>query len=892
VRSIRTFVSARASFVLTLVIVLPLIAVALPANAQTGPPWDGNPISAGLGPTYGEEWCAPPTPGTPIANLQGPPLAIMPQEAIGCTLDQILAEGAAAGIPERMTYEVIGQSTQGRDMYGVVVNALESDAQRRAYANWQQLRSTMLSDPARAQSMLQSFGDEVKIPIFIEANIHGGEREGTDAIMQVIRDLVTTPYGQVPIVDAILDHAVVVVIPTTNPDGRFLGTRQNANGFDMNRDLLVQSQPEMRFNIAFQLEWLAPVMLAMHGYVNPTLIDGLTKPHNPGLEYDLFLNWNQRRLDANEAALAAIGQGITRPVNQFNQSGGGTNGNPAIAEGWDDWGPFYTQTYAAFYGVDGSTLEMCSNTACGGRFGSKRAQYIGFYSSAEFWIDNRSELLDDQFEIYRRGVTSAPRPNCCDNPLLQSRGFAEAEHNWMVPYPTAFVIPFQKEAGGFASGDGGQRSEAEANRLAQWLLDNGVEVHRLQQPYTWQGQTFPRDSYLVPMDQPFRGFAMTALAAGQDISDRITQLYAPPGAWSHGLLWGADTVEIPTGAQGFNPRSRQISSVNELKGGVRGGGPADWYAVDIRGAVELRAVLDLLRSGLDGEIAEQAFTSDSAGDMPAGSLIFPREAEDSLDAVGLATGLWFERGRGAKPDTTLVTEAPRVAVLVNNTNRSDTLWSLEQLFGSDAQLVQVTSGPNSLQNAPDDPLEAFDVIYNAGQQYPSATNQVARDRLTAFFARGGGYIGTSQSGNNFSFMTQAGLVDQIAQGSASAGGGIARWANTAGLDSPMTGGYPEEDFLFLPSTITYLSTVPTGATVAGSYPATDTELFVAGLWRDRTSAASLGALDAPVVAHGPTTVDSRYLALAANPFSRGDAEREWALIGRAALWSNLTDEAA
>ena len=67
-RSTRTFVSARTSFVLTLVIVLPLIAVALPANAQSVPPWDGNPISAGLGPTYGEEWCEPPTPGTSIAT--------------------------------------------------------------------------------------------------------------------------------------------------------------------------------------------------------------------------------------------------------------------------------------------------------------------------------------------------------------------------------------------------------------------------------------------------------------------------------------------------------------------------------------------------------------------------------------------------------------------------------------------------------------------------------------------------------------------------------------------------------------------------------------------------------------------------------------------------------
>ncbi len=134
------------------------------------------------------------------------------------------------------------------------------------------------------------------------------------------------------------------MIPTTNPDGRVAGRRANANGFDMNRDLLVQSQPEMRANTAFQLEWLAPVGLFMHGYYNPTLIDGLTKPHNPGLEYDRFLYWNQRRLDANQAAIEAIGRTIQRPVNQWDETGhsGTTSGNPAVAEGWDDWGPFYT----------------------------------------------------------------------------------------------------------------------------------------------------------------------------------------------------------------------------------------------------------------------------------------------------------------------------------------------------------------------------------------------------------------------------------------------------------------------------------------------------------------------------------------------------------------------
>ncbi len=265
----------------------------------------------------------------------------------------------------------------------------------------------------------------------------------------------------------------MVVIPTTNPDGRVAGRRQNENRFDLNRDLLVQSQPEIRANTAFQLEWLAPVGLFMHGYYNPTLVDGLTKPHNPGLEYDKFLYWNQRRLDANQAAIGAIGRTIQRPVNQWDQSGvsGTKNGGPAVAEGWDDWGPFYTQTYGAFFGVDGSTVEMCNDADCGGRLGSKREQYLVFYSSADFWIENRDAILDDQLEIFRRGVTGAARPNCCDDPLVASRGFTEDQHNWMVEYPKAFLIPFV--GGRPPAPDRLQRSDAEANRLVHWLLDNG-----------------------------------------------------------------------------------------------------------------------------------------------------------------------------------------------------------------------------------------------------------------------------------------------------------------------------------------------------------------------------------------------------------------------------------
>jgi Zinc carboxypeptidase len=885
-----------ASIVLALALTASVIGIAVPVSAQLAPPWDGNPISPGLGPTYGEAWCAPPTSPSEV-NQQGPPLALIPNAAIRCTLDQFKAEAAAADVPPRMEYSTIGQSVLGRDIFGVVVNALETPEQQRDFARWQQLRDIMTTDPAGAQALLASWGENVKLPIFIEANIHGGEEEGTDAIMQVIRDLVTLPYGTNATVDSLLDHTILVVIPTTNPDGRVAGQRQNANAFDMNRDLLVQSQPEIRTNVAFQLEWLAPVGLAMHGYVNPTLIDGLTKPHNPGMEYDLFLNWNQRRLDANEADLAAVGMGITRPVNQWNMDAEDTAPpptGPPFAEGWDDWGPFYTQTYMAFYGVDSSTLEMCSSgPGCNGRFGSKRAQYVGFYSSADYWIENRQAILDDQLEIFRRGVADSARVNCCDDPLLASRGFTEDQHNWMVEYPKAYVIPFVGGPAGKASPHRGvQRSDAEANRMAQWLLDNAIEVERTTRDFRWHGQTFPKKSYVVPMDQAFRGLALTTLSVGQDVSDRITQLYAPPGAWSHGSLWGADVLEVPRGDGSFNPKTNPIDAVNPLQGGVRGGGPSDWYSVSLKGVTEVRAVLDLLRSGVDGLVAEAPFASTTGGNMPAGSLIFPNDAAtvSALADAGEAGGFYFERNRGPMPPTTKLSEAPRVAILVNSASpgENDQSWSLRQIFGPDVGFVSVAAGANSLQNAAADPLEGFDVIYNAGQNYPGPSNATARQRLNAFFDRGGGYIATSSSANNFAFLNNAVpplVAGSLTQGTDSADGGIARWTNV-GSGGPLTGGSTATDNLYLPSDVTWFSSVPTGATVDGRYLPTVNTMFIAGLWRDRNPAAA----DAPMVVHGTTNADSRYLGLATHPFSRGDAEREWLLIGQTALWSNLTDE--
>ena len=282
-------------------------------------------------------------PGASENVPQGSPLAIIPYGAIGCTLEQFESEAAAAGVPDRLDYSVIGQSEPAGTSSGSSSTPSRPPRSKLPTPAGSSFGSSCSPTPRRPgpAGVVAASGLNVKLPIFVEANIHGGEREGTDAMMQVIRDLVTLPHGTNDTVDDLLDNAILVVIPTTNPDGRVAGRRQNENRFDLNRDLLVQSQPEIRANTAFQLEWLAPVGLFMHGYYNPTLVDGLTKPHNPGLEYDKFLYWNQRRLDANEAAIEGIGRTIQRPVNQWDARGvsGSKNGGPGGRRGLGRLGP-------------------------------------------------------------------------------------------------------------------------------------------------------------------------------------------------------------------------------------------------------------------------------------------------------------------------------------------------------------------------------------------------------------------------------------------------------------------------------------------------------------------------------------------------------------------------
>jgi hypothetical protein len=840
--------------ILLAVVAVPLLAGGT-ASAAIGPPWCGTPEPDAAGNL--------PTTGTGD-------FPHIPYYAIKCTLDEIQSRS----IGGRMTIEQIGLSAQGRPMYLVKLNALETEAQQRDFQNWQLIRKDALDNPDKALRERARVRDHFKIPIFLQGAIHGNEYEGVDADMLLIERLATTPHGTDREVDAILDHVIVLINIDQNPDGRALGQRANGFNFDLNRDFLTQSQSETKASVSIMQEWLPADMNDQHGYHTPTLVEATTKPHNPGIDYDFWLKWNQSRIDANEAALAAVGLDITRPINDWCSDGdvppcpGGGPPGPAVAEGWDDWGPFYTPMYLQLVGLNGSTVEMCNQTgpllSCGvagstthdlGRLGSRTVQYTVAWSTLQFDLANREELMEDQLEIYRRGVAGELRAACCPPPF-------DVANNWMRDYPEAYVIPL----------GAGQRSNAEANRLVEWLLFNGIKVSELKQSASFNGQTFEQGSYVVWMQQAHRGLAETALGIGDDVSGSISQLYAPPGAWSHGYLWGADVVTIPPGAS-FDAQTNEINKPSKLSGGVESG-RTDRYVLEIDSATAVRGLNALLDGGTAAELATTSFSG-----YPAGSVLFGGDVatKNALDRVGKDLGLTFQRFAETPPALEAIERVPRIAVLANTVNQE--VWSLRNL-GFKADQISIAT----LNTAAEDPLANYDVIFNAGA-YPSAANGTARSRITAFFAGHGGYIGALANGANF--LTAAGQLPLTPTGltalnrSGLGRSGIVYWDNTGGINSPIVGTYPSRD--------TMIVDPPTWFTAVGAL-SVDARLpligfFAAGLWL--LDAQSSTAPGAALIAHGNNTAGTaRITVFANNPLYRADPEREWPAVSQAAYWGD------
>jgi hypothetical protein len=77
----------------------------------------------------------------------------------------------------------------------------------------------------------------------LNCNVHGNEPSGRESCMTIARVLATTEDPQIL---AMLSKMTVLIVPTTNPDGRAHNTRGNTTGQDLNRDHALLEQAETK----------------------------------------------------------------------------------------------------------------------------------------------------------------------------------------------------------------------------------------------------------------------------------------------------------------------------------------------------------------------------------------------------------------------------------------------------------------------------------------------------------------------------------------------------------------------------------------------------------------------------------------------------------------------
>ncbi|MFD6751890.1 M14 family metallopeptidase [Micromonospora gifhornensis] len=694
----------------------------------------------------------------------------------------------------RISVEVIGQSVLGRDLHLVVATAPMSDAQ---WKTWQQLSDLRINDPHAAQAKLAAGAyANWRTPLFVNNNIHGNEWEGTDASLQILQDLA---FSTDPAIVDMLNKHVFAFVVTNNPDGRVAATRANANGFDMNRDFITASQPEVRAVRAQLVRYSPLTMLDIHGYVNCTLIEPTTGPHGDNYEYDLYIKHALRNALSMERAVLATGE--TR-ASCVNSDGTRRNDIPFRdrTQGWDDWPPIFTPMYAMYHGAIGHTIEVPLNPR-GNLTVAERHERTRINTAVaaatirgnfEYATQNREELLANQLEWFRRGVDGEPtRP--IDDPLAISLARGDNLKTHLQDFARAYVIPAGKD----------QRSATAAARLVQFMLDNDLEVQRASRPFKLGGTHYEAGTYVVDMRQAKRGLASTLLGVGRDVTNDFNAMY-DISAWSHGHLWGATVQQVDGNVKLDDKALRPVTEARAT--GSVPPGKQSHYGLVVDSVAGIQAVNKLLNDGV-----RLSRTADGTFVVPGDVAVVRQVAE--------AYGVEFIRMTPPQVRNTTGVSKTRLGVAANGGE----IFALQQM-GFQPISVTHTAFNNGILSFAD--FDAFFVSTTAFN--PLSLNATQAAAFNQWLADGGTIVGRGSSGKQFN--DRAGLLDVTIAAGRSDANGIVKVVNDPA--SPITGNALPTAFVDAPQ---YFTRVGDGVRVDQRLAAEG--FFLAGHWGGQEAAA-------------------------------------------------------
>ena len=408
-------------------------------------------------------------------------------------LDTLVATGS-----DRVRIETWGRTTEYRPIRALVI----SDPAN--LAKLDQIRSEIseLADPRKTSSARAAAiaAQSPAIAVF-SYSVHGDEPAGFEAAMQVAYQLAASDEPQTL---EILKSVVVVLNMSANPDGheRFaawynsvgigadhpwafeqnepwsITGRYSHFRFDMNRDLLAQSQPEVRAIMDGILRWHPQVFVDHHSTTSSFFFPPVAQAINMNLPPQAT-KWFATYGRGNAGAFDRYGwQYYVGGVFDFFYVGY-----------WDEWTTFQGATGMTYETDGGPEYRKRRDDGSITTFRDGIAHhFVASLATLETTAKNRQSRLLDYYDFRRSAM-------------------AEAATDRMKR-----VV--------FVPGDDPQS----AAHVVGLLLRNGIEVTRLRQPLSSRAahayisagsaasaRTFPAGSYVVDLNQPQRRLAKAML---------------------------------------------------------------------------------------------------------------------------------------------------------------------------------------------------------------------------------------------------------------------------------------------------------------------------------------------------------------------------------------------
>ena len=326
----------------------------------------------------------------------------------------------ARAAPDRVRVEEIGATHEGRRMRVYVVSSAENvgrlDAIRADLSRLADPRTLGAADAAALAARTPAV-------VWISESVHGNESPGFETGMQLLYQLAAS---EEPATLAALRGAVVVINPSSNPDGheRFavwynsvarsdpandaaehrepwsIQGRYNHYRFDMNRDLIASTQPEVQAIMRGMLRWHPQVAVDQHGQVSTYFFPPAAAPVNQNIG------------PASEKWLTAIGRANAAAFDRYGWQ-------YFVRDQFDLYYPGYYDTWPSLTGATGMTYETDGGGWKGLLWRREDGSLLSFRDGiAKHWVaamatieataPRAAERLTD-YAAYRRAAVDAGR---------------------------------------------------------------------------------------------------------------------------------------------------------------------------------------------------------------------------------------------------------------------------------------------------------------------------------------------------------------------------------------------------------------------------------------------------------------------------------------------------